>query len=115
MNLRCPLLPLLLLSLLSPLRLAAADYDVRTFGATGDGKTPDTAAINRTIEAASMAGGGTVRFPAGTYLSFSIHLKSHVALWLEAGCTAAPTIRRSRTNGATNSIRTSATATGTTA
>src|SRR6185437_10510618 len=66
---------------------AAAVFDVRTYGATGDGKTLDTAAINRTIELAAAAGGGTVIFPAGTYLSFSIHLKSYVSLYLSQGAT----------------------------
>jgi polygalacturonase len=60
-------------------------YDVRAFGATGDGKTLDTDAINRTIAAAAEAGGGTVEFPPGTYLSFSIRLKSHVWLHLSPG------------------------------
>src|SRR5579875_20143 len=55
-------------------------FDVRKYGATGDGKTLDTAAVNRTIEAAAAAGGGVVVFPAGTYLCFSIHLKSMVHL-----------------------------------
>jgi polygalacturonase len=62
-------------------------FDVRTYGATGDGKTVDTPAINRAIEAAAAAGGGTVLFPAGTYLCFSIHLKSYVDLFLSQGCT----------------------------
>jgi polygalacturonase len=62
-------------------------YDVRTFGAHGDGATLDTAAINAAIEAAAQNGGGTVRFPAGRYLSFSIRLRSNVALVLEAGST----------------------------
>src|ERR1017187_5430150 len=66
---------------------AAASFDVRTSGATGDGKTPDTAAINKTIDRAAAAGGGTVFFPAGNYLSYSIHLKSNVALHLGAGAT----------------------------
>jgi polygalacturonase len=65
----------------------AGSFDVRTFGATGDGKTLDTAAINKAIEAASAAGGGTVLFPAGNYLSFSIHLKSDVSLYLDQGAT----------------------------
>jgi polygalacturonase len=60
---------------------------VRSFGATGDGKTLDTAAINRAIDAAALAGGGTVFFPAGTYASYSIHLKSNVALYLDQGAT----------------------------
>jgi len=64
-----------------------AVYDVRTFGATGDGKTLDTAAINRAIDAAAAARGGTVSFPAGNYLSYSIHLKSHVGLYLAHGAT----------------------------
>jgi polygalacturonase len=60
-------------------------FDVRSFGATGDGKTIDSPAINRTIETAAAAGGGTVRFPAGTYASYSIHLKSNVVLYLDMG------------------------------
>jgi polygalacturonase len=61
--------------------------DVRAFGAAGDGKTLDTLAINKAIEAAATAGGGSVRFPSGKYLSYSIHLKSHVSLYLDAGAT----------------------------
>jgi polygalacturonase len=61
-------------------------FDVRTFGATGDGKTVDSPAINKAIEAAAAAGGGTVIFPAGNYISFSIRLKSHVDLYLSQGC-----------------------------
>ncbi len=62
-------------------------YDVRAFGARGDGKTIDTPAINKAIESATAAGGGTVRFPAGIYLSFSIHLKSHITLYFDQGAT----------------------------
>jgi polygalacturonase len=65
----------------------AVVHSVRSVGATGDGKTLDTPAINKAIEAAAAAGGGTVHFPAGTYLSYSIHLKSNVALYLDAGAT----------------------------
>ena len=65
----------------------AGIYDVRAFGAKGDGKTLDTTAINKTIDAAAAAGGGTVRFPAGSYLSFSIHLKSNITLYLDQGTT----------------------------
>ncbi len=62
-------------------------YNVRVFGATGDGKTLDTLAINKAVEAAAAAGGGTVLVPAGTYLCFSIRLKSNVALYLDQGST----------------------------
>ncbi|HVU16790.1 MAG TPA: glycosyl hydrolase family 28-related protein [Candidatus Didemnitutus sp.] len=71
---------------------APPGFDVRTYGATGDGHTLDTAAINRAIDAAAAAGGGVVRFPPGTYFSGSIHLRSNITLSLEAGATieAAP-------------------------
>src|SRR5450432_2025124 len=66
----------------------AADwFNVRKFGAVGDGSTVDTPAINKAIEAAAAAGGGTVFFPAGTYASYSIRLKSFVALYLDPGAT----------------------------
>lgn len=62
-------------------------YNVRNFGAKGDAKTVDSPAVNRAIEAAAQAGGGTVYFPAGTYLSFSIRLKSNITLYLDNGAT----------------------------
>jgi polygalacturonase len=62
-------------------------YDVGAFGAIGDGKAVDTPAVNRAIEAASRAGGGTVYFPAGTYACYSIHLASNVALYIDHGAT----------------------------
>jgi polygalacturonase len=64
-----------------------ASYDVRSFGAKGDGQANDTAAINEAIESASRAGGGTVEFPPGTYVAASIHLKSNVAVHLGPGST----------------------------
>ncbi|HUA93619.1 MAG TPA: glycoside hydrolase family 28 protein, partial [Terracidiphilus sp.] len=66
---------------------SAGVFDVRTYGATGDGKTVDTPAVNRAMEAAAAAGGGMVLFPPGTYLCFSIHLKSNVHLHMEQGST----------------------------
>ena len=63
----------------------AGVYNVRAYGAKGDGKALDSPAINRAIEAAHAAGGGTVRLPSGAYRSFSIHLMSNVALHLDAG------------------------------
>jgi polygalacturonase len=81
-------LPLLLTAgalLLLPLGARGDGANVRAYGATGDGKTLDTDAINRAIDAAAAGGGGTVEVPAGTYLCFSIRLKSHVTLHLDAG------------------------------
>lgn len=60
-------------------------YSVKTYGATGDGKRLDTKSIDKAIAAASAAGGGTVYFPAGNYLSVTIHLQSNVALYLDQG------------------------------
>jgi polygalacturonase len=62
-------------------------YNVLNYGAKGDGKTLDTDAINLAIETASRNGGGTVFFPAGTFLSFSIHLKSNITIYLDNGAT----------------------------
>ena len=71
---------------------ATGVFNVRDYGAKGDGKTLDSPAINAAIEAAVRDGGGQVLLPAGTYLSGSIRLKSNIDLHLSAGCTilAAP-------------------------
>jgi polygalacturonase len=71
---------------------AQNEFDVRSYGAVGDGITLDTAAVNRAIAAAAGAGGGVVRFSRGTYACHSIRLKSNVALRLERRATilAAP-------------------------
>jgi polygalacturonase len=60
-------------------------FNVRNFGAKGDSTAIETDAINKTIDAASAAGGGTVYFPAGEYLSYSIHLKSNITILLDNG------------------------------
>src|SRR5438552_1126715 len=60
-------------------------YDVRGFGAVGDGKTKCSKAILDAITAASRKGGGTIYFPAGTFLTGPIRLQSHITLYLEAG------------------------------
>ena len=62
-------------------------YNVRAFGATGDGKTLDSPAINKAIAACAEDGGGTVLLPAGIYLSGSIQLKSNIRLQIEPGAT----------------------------
>jgi polygalacturonase len=62
-------------------------YNVRAFGAAGNGKTLDSPAINKAIVAAAAGGGGTVLVPAGTYLSGSIHLRSNIHLLIDAGAT----------------------------
>ena len=64
---------------------APLNFNVRNYGATGDGHTLDSPAINAAIDAVSAAGGGTIHFPAGTYASYSIHLKSNITLYLDTG------------------------------
>ncbi|HWC60958.1 MAG TPA: glycosyl hydrolase family 28-related protein, partial [Verrucomicrobiae bacterium] len=67
-------------------------FNVRNFGAVGDGKNLDSPAIDKAIQAAAGAGGGTVYLPSGTYLSGTIHLQSNIHLIIDAGATimAAP-------------------------
>jgi polygalacturonase len=74
--------------LLLPVRALPADqtvFNVRNFSAVGDGTNLDSPAIDRAIQAASAAGGGTVFVPAGTYLCGSIHLTNNIHLYLDAG------------------------------
>jgi hypothetical protein len=70
------------ISLASP---AQRDFDVKDFGATGDGKTLDTAAITKAIRVANAAGGGRVVFPPGVYLTGTFELLSNVTLDVVAG------------------------------
>ncbi len=67
-------------------------FNVKDYGAIGDGTNLDSKAINKAIDAAATAGGGTVYLPAGNYLSGSIHLKSNISLLIDQGATiiAAP-------------------------
>jgi polygalacturonase len=60
-------------------------FNVRDFGALGDGKNLDSPAINQAVQAAALAGGGTVFVSAGTYLSGSIRLTNNIHLFLDAG------------------------------
>ena len=59
-------------------------YDVRKYGAKGDGKTNDVVAIQKAIDACSKGGGGVVLFDKGTFLSGGIKLKSHVELHISS-------------------------------
>jgi polygalacturonase len=60
-------------------------YDVTNYGAKRDSSAKATAAIAKAIAAAYKAGGGTVYFPAGKYLTGSIHLKSNITIFIDAG------------------------------
>ncbi len=60
-------------------------YDVTVYGAKKDSSAKATAAIAKAIAAASKAGGGTVYFPAGKYLTGAIHLVSNITVFIDAG------------------------------
>jgi polygalacturonase len=77
----------ILLLMLVPVEGSTAMFSVRDFGAKGDKQSNDRAAIQAAVEACSKAGGGTVYFPAGDYLSGTIRLLSNVTLQLDAGAT----------------------------
>jgi polygalacturonase len=62
-------------------------FDIRHYGAAGDGRRLDTAAINKAIQACAAKGGGTVYVPPGRYLTGTVVLRSHVSLQIEAGAT----------------------------
>jgi polygalacturonase len=74
-------------SQLAPGGNSLALFNVRSYGATGDGHTIDSRAINSAIDAAALLGGGTIYFPAGTYATYSIRMKSKITLQLETGAT----------------------------
>ncbi len=81
---------LLLLSALASFAGAASSkpatfFNVKDYGAKGDGINLDSKAINKAIDAAANASGGTVYLPAGNYLSGSIHLKSNISLFIDQG------------------------------
>ena len=78
---------LFLLCVIATVAQADMRSSVRDFGAKGDGHTLDTAAVNAAINAANRAGGGTVEFPAGDYLCYSIRLQNNVTLHLGPGAT----------------------------
>ncbi len=64
---------------------AQSYYNVIKYGAKNDSSKLATTAIKNAIEAASKAGGGTVYFPAGKYLTGAIHLKSNITILIDAG------------------------------
>ena len=65
--------------------LGARVYNIRTFGAKGDGRALDTSALQAAIDACTRDGGGMVLVPAGTFQIGSVELKSNVTLRIAAG------------------------------
>lgn len=82
---RCKLLAAVLASSSGALCAAPGSFNVLDYGAVRDGRTLDTAAFARTVEACAQAGGGTIVVPAGRYLTGSVALRGNMTLQLEAG------------------------------
>jgi hypothetical protein len=78
--------PLLFLSVSVMAEPAGKPYNVADFGAKPDGQTLCTEAIQDAVEQCAKNGGGTVYLPAGSWLTGTVYLKSHVTLWLDSGC-----------------------------
>jgi polygalacturonase len=68
-------------------RIPAKEFSVADFGTKADGKTKDTDAIAKALDAVEKEGGGTLRFPAGTYLTGAVRLRSKVGIHLDKGAT----------------------------
>ncbi|HTV54025.1 MAG TPA: glycosyl hydrolase family 28-related protein, partial [Terriglobia bacterium] len=78
-------------------------FNVKAYGATGNGTTDDTAAIQAAIDA---AGPGTVYFPAGTYRYSSVHI-FHVSTSLVGAGSNATTLRQTAAGGVQVDVSTS--------
>ncbi len=65
--------------------VAQAQYNVRTFGAVGDGKTRDTAAVQKALDTCAVNGGGEVLIPAGDYLIGSVQIGTQTIVRMEKG------------------------------
>ena len=77
-----------LLLLISPITVDSAKkiYNILDFGAKPDGKTLCTQAIQNAVDQCAENGGGTVYFPAGTWLTGTIYMESHITIRLDSGC-----------------------------
>ena len=73
--------------LLATICTHGASFDVREYGARGDGHSKDTAAIQKAIDACGQAGGGTVEIPPGRYPIGAIALRSNLTLHVQTGAT----------------------------
>ncbi len=70
------------------------NWNIRNFGAVGDGVATDTAAVQSAVDACAASGGGTVVVPAGRYLVGTVELRDRVTLHLEAGAVLVGSVRR---------------------
>ncbi len=80
-------LPIAAFAYLNPDGDPTVKFDPRQYGAKGDGKALDSAAINAAIDACTRAGGGVVYVAPGIYRCGILILKPNITLYLEAGAT----------------------------
>jgi polygalacturonase len=77
----------LLLAAVSPGAAAEAIFNIKDYGASGRKSDDARAAIQKALDTAGAAGGGTVYLPPGEYTSGTLHLRSHVRLLIDSGAT----------------------------
>jgi len=75
----------LCISVATPAGATTGVFNVKNFGATGDGETLDTRAIQSAVDACAKSGGGKILIPSGKYLVGCIELRSNTNLHLSAG------------------------------
>ena len=75
--------PILLIAPAMPLSAADATYNIKDFGAVGDGETKDTAAFQKALDTCAISGGGKVVVPAGKFLIGSVQIGYQTILQLE--------------------------------
>ncbi|MDQ2720050.1 MAG: glycosyl hydrolase family 28 protein [Bacteroidota bacterium] len=61
------------------------NFNIKDYGAIGDGKTVCTKALQKTVDACNIAGGGTILIPQGIFIIGTVHLKSNINLYLQSG------------------------------
>jgi polygalacturonase len=71
----------------NPAHFHTGKWDIKSFGVSGDGMRDDTDAINKAIESLAKLGGGILLFSDGIYKVRTVHLRSHVYLYLDRGAT----------------------------
>jgi hypothetical protein len=82
-----PALACLLPGVISPAAAAEAVFNVKDYGATGRKSDDARAAIQKAMDTAGAAGGGTVYLPPGEFTSGTLHLRSHVRVLIDSGAT----------------------------
>jgi hypothetical protein len=86
MNINRLFVSILIFSLTCSVHISAQKiYNVKTYGAIGNGSVLETAKLQNAIDACYNGGGGQVYFPAGTYKTTCLNLKSNVTIKLDAG------------------------------